>query len=196
MINKLSEKTTEYLIKRTTIESDDYELYHYGLFVLLSEVFLLSFCLITGLVFKAILPSILFYATFFAIHRFAGGVHVKTEAHCLTLTLTAFALSIASFKLWSFIDCGILITLYIMCSVISILLSPAGTPQKPLSDKERVKFKKITALIALIGLLLTVLFILTDNRIFANAVFVALLLQTISIICGRLFNKRLKTQET
>lgn len=196
MINNLSEKITGYLIKRKTIESDDYELYHYGLFVLLSEVFLLSFCLITGLVFKAVLPSILFYVTFFAIHRFAGGVHVKTETHCLALTLTAFALSIASFKLWSFIDGGILITLYTVCSVISILLSPADTPQKPLSNKERVKFKKITALIASIGLLLTSVFIITENRIFANAVFVALLLQTISIICGRLFNKRLETQET
>lgn len=196
MISKISKKIAENLIRKNVILLDDYDLYHYGLFVLLSEAFLFSCCFVIGAILKIILPTILFYFVFFVLHRFSGGVHVKTELHCQMITLTFFSVSIIAIKQMIDVNDAVLLTIYLLCAVVLIILSPSDTPQKPLIKKERVLFKKITTLILAGVLVLLLVFNMMESNLYTNSIIVAVILQTISVICGRLFNKRLLSINT
>lgn len=196
MISKLSAKVTKHLITINVISNDDFDLYNYGLFILFSEIFLLVYCLIVGAIFKIICPIILFYIVFFIAHRFSGGVHLKTELHCQIITLLFFLVGIIAIKQSSLLSYEVLTGFYIICAAILIILCPADTPQKPLTDKEKILFKKITLLIVVVGLITTVILNLKTMHLYSNAIIVAIVWQTISVICGKLFNKRLLTNDT
>lgn len=196
MISSLSKKITEHLISTNVIGYEDFDLYNYGFFILFSEIFLFVYCLIVGAILKIILPIILFYVFFFVAHRFAGGVHVKTELHCQTITLLFFLVGIVAIKQSSLINYGILNVIYVICAVLLVIFSPADTPQKPLSNKEKTLFKKITSLIVIVAFIAIVILSKKNMNIYASAIIVAIVLQTISVICGRLFNKRLLSNNT
>ncbi len=195
MISKVAKIITQYLIKKHAIEDDDYQIYHYGLFVLISESFFWGYCLFVGAVLKIVLPSLLFCAFFFLSHRFAGGFHAKTELHCLMITLSSFLISIIAIKLSVQLNDIFLLVFYVCCSIILIVLSPADTPQKPLSNKDKILFKKITSLIVAVGFIAIVVLFVKNIYLYANAIVIAVFLQTLSIICGRLFNKKLLTNK-
>lgn len=196
MVNKLSIYVTNILVDKGKIIKEDYELYHYGLFIIISEILLFMYCLLVGAVFKNILPSILFYMFFSLVHRFSGGFHAKTELHCLIITLSFFLISIILIKLSTQLNCITLIAFYVCCSIILIILSPADTPQKALSLKDKNLFKKITSLILVIGFITVVVLTIKNIYLYANAMNVAVVLQTLSVVCGRLFNKKLLTNNT
>ncbi|MBO5463832.1 MAG: accessory gene regulator B family protein [Clostridia bacterium] len=196
MINKISEKLTYKLIDNCVINNDEYELYHYGLFLLLSEIWLLCYCLLVGAILKILLPSILFYVIFFCVHRFSGGFHAKSELHCQIITLSFFLTSIVVIKQSIKINPIILNAFYLCSSVILITLSPADTPQKPLSKKENIFFRKITLLIVILDFIAIVILNTKNMYLYANAITVAVFLQSLSVVCGRLFNKKLLTNNT
>ena len=79
MIGTFSEQLAKILVNKKHIDKADFELYHYGLFIVLSELFLFSFCVFAGLSLKITSQSIVFFAAFLFVRRYAGGLHVKTE---------------------------------------------------------------------------------------------------------------------
>lgn len=192
MINKLSESIAKKWIERNVIESEDYELYHYGLFIVLSEVLFLLFTLLVGAIFNITLPSIVFFVTFSIIRRFAGGFHAKTELHCQIISLSFLFFSVVTIKYSSkYINdfnviCGVLI-----CMILLILFSPSDTPQKPLSISERKMFKKITFFVSIIFFVIIFALLKYNIKEYAIAIVCAFLLETVLVILGRMFNNRL-----
>lgn len=192
MINKLSESITKNWMEKDVIESEDYELYHYGLFIVLSEVLFLLFTLLVGAIFNITLPSIVFFVTFSIIRRFAGGFHAKTELHCQIISLSFLFFSVVTIKYSSKhindfnIICGVLI-----CMILLILFSPSDTPQKPLSISERKMFKKITFFVSIIFFVIIFALLEYNIKVYAIAIVCAFLLETVLVILGRMFNNRL-----
>lgn len=196
MINKLSAYLANVLIRKKIIEPKDFELYHYGLFVIITEAWLLLFCVSVGIIFNVVLQSMVFFVIFFFVHRFAGGFHAKTEWQCQIITLSTFFLCIAGIKCETGINMIYMISVYIVSCVVIIVLSPADTPQKPLSRTEKVKFKKITAVIVLMCSVIVLLFLSNRKTIsFAYAIINGMMLQTVSVVIGRLFNKKLLSEK-
>ena len=192
MIGSLSEKLAKVLVSKKHIEQDDFELYHYGLFIVLSELFLFSFCVFTGLLLKITFESIVFFGAFLLIRRYAGGLHVKTEPKCLAFSLTSLLISIIFIKI-SLMYASILfcIALQLICSILLPIISPADTPQKKLSANERKVFKKITvAILITFAAIEALLYYLSLNR-FAIPIAYAIFLETVLVILGRIFNGRL-----
>lgn len=196
MISKLSRKLTEKLCENNTISNDEFDLYNYGIFIVISEILLFAYCLVVGAVVKIALPSLLFCVFFFLVHRFAGGVHAKTELHCLMITLSSFFISIITIKQITHLNWIYLCFFYVCCFIVLIILSPADTPQKPLTKKEKILFKKITTLIIVVGFVAIAILKIIDKYLYANAIIVAVGLQSLSVVCGRLFNKKLLTNNT
>ena len=174
MISKLSKRIAQYLADKNKIDGDEIDLYHYGLFVMISEFFLMFCSLVIGIIFKIPLQGVIFYLVFFITHRYAGGFHAKTEFHCQAVTLFAIP---------------------ICCLAIMAILCPADTPQKELTRGEKLRFKKITAvLISAIILLVVLLFKLGVSSSYIGAIVFAVLLETISVVFGRAFNGRLRDE--
>lgn len=192
MINKLSAHLARTMMNHNKISSDDFELYHYGLFIIISEAFLGLYCLLIGIALNIIIQSIVFYFTFFILHRFAGGFHAKTEMHCQIITLSSFLLSLIGIKYSVHCSMNILITSFLLCNILLLLFAPADVPQKELDKQEKRRFKLLTLLV--LTILSSVLFALFKCQIdstIISSIIIGTLLETISVLFGRLLNYKL-----
>ena len=113
----------------------------------------------------------------------------------MIITLLFFLIGIILVKYSLQFNNSFFVATYICCTIILVLLTPADTPQKPLSCKEKKLFKKIISLIVIIGFITIV--VLNSNKLYlySNAITVAVFLQSLSVVCGRLFNKKLLTNK-
>ena len=105
-------------------------------------------------------------------------------------------MGIVGIKLSVLVNSSCLMVICVFSSVLLVILSPADTPQKPIKPKERVVFKKITLTTVVIGFILVIILNLFRAYIYANTVVIAIVMQTISVILGKLFNKNLLTSKT
>lgn len=196
MISRISNRIAQGLVQKNIISEEETELFHYGLFVIFSELSALIYCLLVGTVLKVIFASVLFYAFFGVLHRFAGGFHVKTELCCQIITSLILLMGIVGIKLSVLVNSSYLMVICAFSSLLLVILSPADTPQKPIEPKERVAFKKIILITVVIGFVLVILLNLIGANIYANTIIIAIVMQTISVILGKLFNKNLLTSKT
>lgn len=193
MISKLSRQIAQYLADKNKIDSDELDLYHYGLFVIISEISLMFCSLVFGIVFSIPLQGVIFYIVFFISHRYAGGFHAKTEIACRTVTLSSFFIGIACVKIFANANFALFLAIPLACLAIMAFLCPADTPQKVLTKNEKIRFKKITvALIAAVTALNALLFKIGVSSSYIGAISFAVLLETISVVFGRIFNGRLR----
>lgn len=169
MINKISSKIVEILIKHSLVENEDKELYLYGLFILLSQILYFIIVITIGILFNVIFESIIFYITFQFIRRYAGGYHASTETRCEILSTLSILCCIVLIKLSKMYDIRIaLLSISLVFTVLIFIFCPLDTPEKPLSDKEYKYFRKISCIIlSLIIVAIIVSFIFKFNVLFA-----------------------------
>lgn len=169
MINKISSKIVEILIKHSLVENEDKELYLYGFFILLSQILYFIIVITIGILFNVIFESIIFYITFQFIRRYAGGYHAKTETRCEILSTLSILCCIVLIKLSKMYDIRIvLLSVSLVFAVLIFILCPLDTPEKPLNDKEYKYFRKISWIIlSLIIIAIIVSFYLKFNIVFA-----------------------------
>lgn len=148
MIGKLALKTAESFIKSPNTCYNKIEIYHYGFFVLYSNIIFLFLTMLLGAVFGIFLQSIIFYAAFFSIRQYAGGYHASTETRCeiiSTLSILACIVVIKLSKIYDFHTA--LLVVSAVSAVCIFVLCPLDTPEKPLSENEFKYFRKISWLI-------------------------------------------------
>ena len=169
MINKISSKIVEILVKHSLVENEDKELYLYGFFILLSQILYFIIVITIGILFNVIFESIIFYITFQFIRRYAGGYHAKTETRCDILSTLSILCCIVLIKLSKMYDIRIaLLSVSLVFAVLIFILCPLDTPEKPLNDKEYKYFRKISWIIlSLIIIAIIVSFYFKFNVVFA-----------------------------
>lgn len=193
MINKISSKIVEILIKHSLVENEDKELYLYGFFILLSQILYFIIVITIGILFNVIFESIIFYITFQFIRRYAGGYHAKTETRCeifSTLSILACIVVIKLSKTYDFQTVLLLIT--ILSAVCIFIFCPLDTPEKPLSEKEFKYFRKISWIILLvISIAIIVSYFFKFNLLFAPCC-ISLIFESILLVAGKI-KKIMKT---
>ena len=145
MFNKLSTKICQSFIKSQSIDEESYELYEYGIFLLIANFFFAMEILLFGAVFRCLFGAVVFYISFRIIRIYAGGYHADTETRCEIITTLIFLaityfISISNqqnFQVLVFILTAIAIP-------IIIIFSPLDTPAKPLDDDEKRKYRRIS----------------------------------------------------
>lgn len=169
MINKISSKIVEILIKHSLVENEEKELYLYGFFILLSQILYFIIVITIGILFNVIFESIIFYITFQFIRRYAGGYHAKTETRCDILSTLSILCCIVLIKLSKMYDIRIaLFSISLVFAALIFILCPLDTPEKPLNDKEYKYFRKISWIIlSLIIIAIIVSFYFKFNVVFA-----------------------------
>lgn len=191
MICRLSTKITDKLLTRNAIDLSEYDLYLYGFFVIFTNLFLVLFCLLWGLLFRIVIQALLFFITFLLFHKFAGGFHATTENHCQIITLSSFLCCLIGIKLSIHRSISIfdLIMLFGVLLIL-ILFSPADTPQKPLNKDEKMKFKKkvvVLSFVVFISLIISFYYSKSIALVF-YPIFFATSLESVSVIAGKLLN--------
>ena len=165
MIKKLSKKLSVSLSKSLDGDSEDVEIWAYGLELLLNGT--IKFGLIAGLsasfgIFK---PTILTLITFAAFRCFGGGVHFSTYLRCLTFGVIKFLIlgSISNMK-GNMSNYSLLFFVTLFLGILTIIKwVPGDTEIKPIKDKEDRKKQKIKTTIVLILWMIIVQILISLN---------------------------------
>lgn len=187
MISKLSTWLTEKLISIGTIGEEDKELYIYGWFMLLSQLMFFIIACIFGLVLNCIIESIIFYIAFQFIRKYAGGYHASTETRCEIMSTLSIAVCISVIKLSQLYDFNIVLLIISAISAVCIfVLCPLDTPEKPLSEKEFIHFRKISWLILLFIVMLIILAYCFKFSLILVPLCMSLILESVLLVAGNI----------
>lgn len=137
----LKEKIVSSMVKNQMIESDEFDVYCFGVQLLLETVFSFVIFLIIAALFNSIFETIIFIVSFAVLRQYAGGYHASKFIYCLTIS----CLIIIGFC--CFVDLlkqdMILLTMINVLSILIILfLSPTDSKYKPIPIGEKAKYKK------------------------------------------------------
>lgn len=152
MIEKISKKITNHLTQKNVIKSETAEMYRYGIELVISTFIGIVLILLCGLVFDMFWMTVLYYAIFFTIRRFAGGYHANTYMGCKvvlvisTIVILAITKSLAFLKSYSLIM-HILLLIFAISTLIQ--LSPIDSENKPLDTKQEKRCKLIVSVLSI-----------------------------------------------
>ncbi len=190
MINNLAKRFADRLLANGSISEDEQELYIYGLFMLLSSLMYLILACFLGCILGCVLESIIFYAAFQFIRRYAGGYHASTEMRCEILSTLSILACIVVLRLSMTYDFQFALLVVSAVSTVCIaVLCPLDTPEKPLSKKEFKYFRKISWLIlSVISLVVIISYFVQLKwlRIFFTPCCLSLILECFLLVAGKL----------
>lgn len=170
MIKFSANKVTSFLFCNNYIDSDryEYEVYLYGFEALIALILNSVAILLIGLLFDRFIHSIIFLACYCSLRQYAGGYHADTYNRCFFTFIGIFLVTIFLSNSLENIDLKPLIVLFSVLNWISIcLLSPVEHINNPLTDNEKIKYKKKSRLIAT----LILLFIVISKQYFIYSTF-------------------------
>ncbi len=162
MFEKLSETITNSLIINKTIDSNDRELYCYGLKQGLTWLFNILTMIAVGVLCGMLWQCIVFISAYIPLRHYAGGYHAKTPIRCylFSIVLITVVLLVIKYVHWNIFIYGILLLLSILCILV---LSPVETANKPLDTLERKEYRKRTYWIVTVEACITMITILIRN---------------------------------
>ena len=136
------------------------------------------------------MESIIFYAAFQFIRRYAGGYHASTEMRCEILSTLSILACIVVLRLSMTYEFQFaLLVVSAVCAVCIFTLCPLDTPEKPLSKKEVKYFRKISWLIlSVISLVVIISYFVQLKwlRIFFTPCCLSLILECFLLVAGKL----------
>lgn len=186
MINKLSKFFTDKMLANGNIDKEEQEIYIYGFFVLISNLLYISLVCIFGLIFQCFVESIIFYIAFQFTRKYAGGYHATTEARCEFLSTLSLVICIAMIKISKLYEIEVYMIILAFVSVVSIVIfSPIDTPEKPLSEKEFIYFRRISRVISIFILCIVVLSYALDWKAIVAPCCLALILSAVLLLIGK-----------
>lgn len=199
MIKLIASKAACFLCKDENCK-DNYDLYEYAVYIVLSSAFHIVTIVALGLYFNLLVESLLFYFSFVAIRKFAGGYHAKTQMRCYLFSVVSNIIVLLTTKsiggnMNENIICYIILTIELMCVVFISIVSPLDTNNNPLNDREKKVYKTISKCISLIMFLLSVLFLYTDLKSKGVAIAFGIFMSTFVLLIRKLQVKKLSCEK-
>lgn len=149
MIKLISSKVACFLCKDEE-RKDNYEIYEYAVYIILSSAFHIATIIALGLCFNLLVESLVFYFSFITIRKFAGGYHATTPIKCYIISVVSSTIILVLINIipiivsrFRFIEYFLLI-LGLFSLIIICYLSPLDTINNPLNNEEKIFLKKIT----------------------------------------------------
>lgn len=135
---------SELLLKKEIINTEDFEIYKFGILISLYKIIFIFSVYVLCLVLEKsyILETTIFLITFFFIRQYSGGYHANSEKMCFLIFILIyiiFRLALKFIKLSPY--------LYLVLSILSSLFiytkAPIDCKNKRLNSFEKVKYKQI-----------------------------------------------------
>lgn len=174
----------DFLCKTGVIKAEEYEIYMYGFNLLLKKVF--HSCLILGIGFVTgeFFGFLFFLVAYASIREYSGGYHAKSEAGCYCCTLMVTICLLILLKSLQHLQLQWIWCVILFCSGLIWILSPCACVNNPLSECEKVTYRKIT-LIYLGGFgVISVLGVW--GGVIAKGIACALIIQIVMLLLGRM----------
>lgn len=158
MVNTLVEKLADTLERNNVIQSEEREIYEYGIEVLINNVVLMGIIFVIGLFLRKIEYTLLFMCFFPLIRKYTGGYHAPKRWQCFVLT-NLIHLGIIGLEYLSNTTMNEqVITMMLLFSLcIIFIVDPIENANNPKTPEEIAKNKKIGQWI--IGILAVISFL-------------------------------------
>lgn len=192
-MEKIGSKFIEFFVSNDIIKNEDKEIYKYALNIILSSLIHIATVMILGLCFNLLIESLVFYFAYIVIRKFAGGYHANTQLRCFLASVISTLLILGLMK-WVLLFDNIIIdflieVLGLVCTIIIGFLSSSDTDAKPLCDKEKRLYKKVTILISFALLILSaVLFMFGINNM-SYSIVLAIYMSVFVVVLGKIKEK-------
>lgn len=187
----VSEKITTSFINNGIINSEDKDIYTYGLQqgaqIVLNIITIIVVCLYLQMFWQ----GIVFLLAFIPLRSYAGGIHAKTQLRCYFLSTVTFAgvLLLIKFILWTTPVCLIIA---ISAGIIVFIFAPVEDHNKPLDQIEIAVYKKRARYILCFLILLAFLLLCLGQLQISVCITMSITLVSVMLILGRIKNSIIK----
>lgn len=190
MIDELSDKIAGWLVKNTDKGKDEFEIFSYGISVMISFTISLASIFTIGLIFNLLIETAIYAFVFTCIRKFTGGYHCNTYLRCNLLYISCYVLSVAFVKLLSYFSFAwvVLLIAYLFSNIVIIRFSPIEHENKPIAIEDFFPLKlKAIAISVIFTMASTALIIIGIKQAYIVAV---VLLQVAIAMLVAIYNKK------
>ncbi len=146
LIEKLSNNFAKKISTELNYDNEKQEVIAYGTHALLQMLFSILLVVIFGLIFGVLVEALIVSFSTSILRKYSGGVHATSPAICLiigTVACIGFGLlSRVALLNQLYFAVAFLAVVYILGFVVFSRLAPVESPNKPISDRRKVKMKK------------------------------------------------------
>lgn len=183
LIDTLSRRLVQRMLDKEIIKFDDWEIYMYGLQLLISTVFKLTgFMLFAWLL--GWVPEALVYLIVFSMLRVnAGGIHAESYLMCFLVTGTMMITAILISRTFvAFTNFGLPIALIAAVTLI-LIYAPVDSPNRRLNDNERRvnRIRSLVVVFSLTAIVLATYLLYPQGLVFCNIAALAMLFESITL---------------
>lgn len=190
MIKNLSASIADFYVKKNIINSEEKEVYQWGLTLILNDIVTFSLVLLLSVLLLHIRFGAEFLIVFCLTRIYCGGYHARKESICRFTMIVVFLLVLFGACILS--DCSVYILLFLLTVSFLVLLPliPVKHPNKVMTEELKKRGRVRGTLSYLAFAVLSLLFYLFVSEI--DAVLIALSLSAVSVlaIIGTFTNER------
>lgn len=189
MIAGLANIIADFFISKEWAEKDDREIYQYGSEVIIATSLNVFIVVVCGLLFHELKYISIFYIAFLLLRRYCGGYHAETHLKCNTIFTANVIIVLIIIKNVDLIQIDFVILAMLVSSFIVWTLSPIINKNKPLTEEETKKYRRISLIITIVVDLSILGFIAVDMK---TSVVLSLALLSVS---GAMIVEKITRQE-
>lgn len=169
-IEYIAHKLADYISKELELDDNRKQVIAYGIFSILQPLAGSLIIILIGTIFNLALEALIVSIAISILRKYSGGAHMGSPERCLavgSIVCLIFAWIIKNYliqlnKNIYFLICSIII---IWGYYIIKKLAPVASPNKPISEKSKIRLKKQSILLLYSYFIITLLgFLLTQNK--------------------------------
>lgn len=196
-MEKFSSKLIEFFVSNDLIKNEDKEIYKYAVNIILSSLIHIATVMIIGLCFNLFIESLVFYFSFIAIRKFAGGYHAKTPVRCYLFSFASNIIILCLVKWLSSINTlfiFIFIIFELLCVVLILLISPLDTENNPLTGQEKKMYRMLTSIITILIFIISSLCFFKGYRNIGSSMICGVVISALVLLMRKIqiINMRIK----
>lgn len=191
MIDWVSKKAANILLKNGCIPEQDIEIYRFGMEAAILKLIHTMSMLLIGVCFKMAAETIVFIAAYSLIRVYAGGYHAKTRGGCYGCTIAIITSVLLIVKLcplqtvWP-----VCVAVLMISGIIIAVFSPQESENKPLDKLEKSKYQRISLLILCVLELVSFILILLLKSQFGFVITIGLGIEAVMLLVEKFLNYR------
>ncbi len=153
MIAYLSNRTVDFFVCKNIIDIEDYEIYAYGIELLIADFVNFCMVLMIGFLLHSLETGIVFLLCFVPTRQFSGGYHASTHAKCRCAMIFTFLSLLFGVNLLPPQEYSYILLMNLASLIVFWNLAPIENSKKQLS-KECKKKNRTYAIVSAIVLVL------------------------------------------
>ena len=194
MVEKVSYSIVRKMIDRQAIKENEYELYEYGLQLIISSLVSFTSAMAVGFVFQRPLAMFAFLICFALMRMYSGGYHAQSYLICYFELLAMSVIIMITIKGMENLPVDLIkifLTLFTIASTLIIYaLAPVDHENAQLSEQEISRYRRVVRRIYLFHLVtVAVLLAFSIPICITMAIALAAMTSSILVICGQLHRK-------